>query len=281
MTVDTSSSEPSPPRWKWFFAYNGSYSDVYDLHIRVMVRSAMANTSLDPHFLYAGPPDNSILPFLEGQGVKIIRHSPSILPDLERTKAKFPHYPLHIATGAFMRIDVPAICRDLGYDDEAVLYTDCDVMFVRDIPRERHESYLRPTIFSCAPQFVKTDRDDINSGVLVLNVEALLEELSGLKRFIATGDRLNDELVTGGFDQGALRTYFRSKWNDLPLEYNWKPYWGINEDTLILHFHGPKIPHIRSLMNGQTKGINQRRQDLFACDPGAYRHYLAKAEEYM
>jgi hypothetical protein len=107
---------------KWFFAYDGFRSRKYDLHIRVMVRSAMANTSLDPHLIYSGDRDHPLVSFAEDHGVRVIHHQPSILADLERIKAKVPDYPLGPATGTFLRIDLPLICRDLGYDDQFVLF---------------------------------------------------------------------------------------------------------------------------------------------------------------
>ena len=69
---------------KWFFAYDGFRSRKYELHIQVMVRSAMANTSLDPHLIYFGDRDNPILSFAEEHGVRVIHHQPSILADLQR-----------------------------------------------------------------------------------------------------------------------------------------------------------------------------------------------------
>ena len=34
--------------------------------------------------------------------------------------------------------------------------------------------------------------------------------------------------------------YINEGLNKLPLEYNWKPYWGINNEAKIIHFHGIK-----------------------------------------
>jgi hypothetical protein len=271
-----------PSRWKWFFAYNGSYSDTYDFHIHLMIRSALANTSLDPHLIYFGPPDDPILSFAEGHGVKIIHHEPSILTDLERIHAKFPHFPLHIATGAYLRIDGPFICSDLGYTDEFVLYTDCDVVFLHDIPEASTESFLRPTLFSCAPQTSQTDwENDLNSGVMVMNVANMRESFPSFKRFITSGDTLNYELFERGqFDQTAYRRFYASQWDKLPLEYNWKPYWGFNEDALIVHFHGPKIPHVRAMINGETIPLLEVWTRLFQLDPDSYLEYLAQFERY-
>jgi hypothetical protein len=40
-------------------------------------------------------------------------------------------------------------------------------------------------------------------------------------------------------------------WDDLPLELNWKTYWGLNRDAAILHFHGPK-PYNRAALREEV-----------------------------
>jgi len=37
-----------------------------------------------------------------------------------------------------------------------------------------------------------------------------------------------------------VRRFLGVKWNYLPPEYNWKPYWGDFSSAKIIHFHGPK-----------------------------------------
>lgn len=263
---------------KWFFAYNGLRSVKFDTHIKVMIRSALANTSLEPHLLYFGDRTNPILAFLEDHGVKVIHHTPSILPDLERIATKFPDYRLGNATGAFMRIDLPRVCRDLGYGDQFILYTDLDVVFLREIPDAADpstEPFMRPTLFSCAPETSQTDWSNMNSGVMVMNVDSLCEDFPAFKRYLTSGDTLYHV-----FDQKAYRLHYTSKWDKLPLEYNWKPYWGFNEDALIVHFHGPKIHQVRAIMDGKTDRIPEVLIGLFKRDPEAYDRYLAVVEEY-
>ena len=45
---------------------------------------------------------------------------------------------------------------------------------------------------------------------------------------------------TGIFDQGYLNDVCWDDFEVLPLEYNWKPYWGTNDNAIIVHFHGLK-----------------------------------------
>jgi hypothetical protein len=266
---------------KWFFAYNGLRPRKFDLHIRAMVRSAVANTSLDPHLLYFGDPDNPIVSFAEGHGVRVIPHSPSILADLERTRAKFPDFHLQGASGAYLRIDLPCVCSDLGFDDQFVLYTDCDVVFLRDLPQAPSESFLEPSVFSVAPETSQTDWTNMSSGVMIMNLVSLLEDFPSFKRFITSGDNLYYEFFKrGAFDQRAYALHYASKWDKLPLEYNWKPYWGYNEDAVIVHFHGPKIPQVREIIQGNYDRIPDVMINLYERNPDSYKSYLAHLEEY-
>lgn len=269
-------------RWKWFFAYNGSFSTTYDEHIEIMVRSARANTSLDPHMIYCGPAGNPIIPVVERLGVKVIRRRPRILPELQRIKDRFPDYPIDTASGAYLRIDLPLICRELGYTDEFVLYTDCDVVFMRDIPAPEVEGYLRPELFACAPQTSQTNWADMNSGVMVMNVSKNLDEYEAFTRFITSGDTLYHDLWKGGaFDQKAYRLYYDpTRWDQLPLEYNWKPYWGMNARAFIVHFHGPKIPQVRDVFNGGTGYMQPDVRALYDSAPDAYGRYIRWFEAY-
>jgi hypothetical protein len=139
-----------------------------------------------------------------------------------------------------------------------------------------------PTLFSWAPELSVTDWVNMNAGVMVMNVVTLLEDLPAFRDFITAGDTLYYELYrNGSYDQMAYSLYYdASKWDKLPVEYNWKPYWGFNEDALIVHFHGPKIPQLRDIMKGKTHHLPEILTEHFQSDPDSYRAYLARAEEY-
>lgn len=42
------------------------------------------------------------------------------------------------------------------------------------------------------------------------------------------------------YDQGYLNDYCYSSLTKLPLQLNWKPYWGYSDKAEIVHFHGMK-----------------------------------------
>jgi hypothetical protein len=266
--------------WKWFFAYNGEHASFFDAHIEIMLRSAREHTSLQPHLLYHGNRDHPVLSLMERYGVTVIHHTASVLPDLERIKAKFPDYAIKLASGTFLRIDVPLIVQRLGYTDEFVFYTDVDVVFQHDLPPVASEPFLRPAYFSCAPERYQAGTN-MNAGVMVMNVNSLAADHGPFKDFITAGDTLYHELFEQGpFDQQAYRLYYEGRWDRLPPEYNWKPYWGFNEDARIVHFHGPKIPQVQRALRGEQSHMSNDVEDLYKGDPGSYERYLERFERY-
>ena len=114
---------------KWFFALSeASLSDdnLYANCIRVAVLSAKKNTSLIPFFLYDGS-ENGFIEEMRNLGVNIIYHRTSLYNEIVSANPDDRLF-IRIATGAFLRIDIPIIEKN----DEFVLYTDCDVMFLKD-----------------------------------------------------------------------------------------------------------------------------------------------------
>ena len=93
-------------------------------------------------------------------GVTIIHHQVSIGQYFKRHAT--PDYLLLIALGAYLRTDIP----DIEREDEMVLYTDCDVLFLREptVPS------VIPHYFSCAPEFDPSDYNAINTGVMWMNL---------------------------------------------------------------------------------------------------------------
>ena len=121
----------------------------------------------------------------------------------------------------------------------------------------------------------------MNAGVMVMNVAKLHDDYPAFREFITSGDTLYYELFKKGlYDQMAYRTHYASQWDELPLEYNWRPHWGFNDRAVIVHFHGPKIWHARNLMEGRTASIREGAINLFRRDPDAYKRYLAYVDKY-
>lgn len=253
---------------KWFFALSeaslGHPDHDWPQLIRVAVRSARERTRLRPHFLYDGPP-NEFTAELEQMGVTVVWHCVSYLGNIrarwEQIGLPFDAMRLAIIAGAYLRTEIPLI----ETDEEYVLYTDCDVMFLADPEIER----FRPDFFACAPQRYPDQPEDMNSGVMVMNVPAMRHEAANFFHFI-----VNNFERFGAYDQDALREYYAGRYEALPLELNWKPYWGLNGEARIVHFHGPKPDAARRLTEHPEYPAPAIWRELYNENPEAYREYV-------
>ena len=244
---------------KWFFALSEaslSSDELYANCIRAAVTSARERTTLVPHFLYDGG-ENPFLEELRSQGVEIIRHRSVLYDHIVEDRPDDKHF-IRIASGAFLRMDLPLIEHDAEY----VLYTDCDVMFLRN-PELGHS---RPTFFSAAPEFKQGDYGNMNSGVMFINVPNMRAIHDELIQYV----RESKISSFGSYDQRVFRTFFRDRYDRLPETLNWKPYWGINEGAEIIHFHGPKPPHVRALLNGTGDQLPETIKALYYQAPPYY-----------
>ena len=147
---------------RWFFALNENSPGFWDYVnlVQVAVHTARKHTTLDPVCIYDGE-ENELTAWLQAATVTVIRRT-TFLSGI--TLQLCP-----IARGAFLRFEIPGICRERGWTDEFALYTDCDVMFQRDVvPLLRP---LRPRFFAAAPESDQTS-SQMNSGVMLMNVPA-------------------------------------------------------------------------------------------------------------
>lgn len=246
---------------KWYFASNDR-SHKYDELIKAAVRSALKNTTLNTYFIYDGKP-NDLTQWLEKHNVKIIYHRCNFYDELE----KYYNDPmaLIIASGAFLRCDIPLIEQQ----DDYVLYTDCDVIFNKDI---NFVDIPNPEYFACSQEANKDDWDCFNTGVMLMNVKKLRETYEDFKNYIV---KHLPELYT--FDQTAYQFFYgREKLTTLPEIYNHKPYWGIDKNAVIIHYHGPK----------PTDFINCKKLNtacykvLYNKSPKGYDYYLKLFQQY-
>lgn len=240
---------------KWYFASN-SDSKLYEPLIKAAVESALKNTTLEPHFLYDGKPDE-LTEWLENRGVKVIYHRVSFYDVLKKAYSKND---LYIPAGAYLRCEIPTIEND----DMVVLYTDCDVLFLKDV---NEENAPHPEYFACSSQFKKTDFVDFNTGVMFMNVKKLAESYDEFVQFIRKNVGKFDVL-----DQSAYQQFYGVKNEPLDVKFNHKPYWGVDEQAVILHYHGPKPVHFET--DEKLKNFHPVYYDLYKKNPPAYDYYL-------
>lgn len=203
------------------------YSKMYEVAVLSLIKT---NPNIQPYLIFDGN-DVEFENKMINLGVKVIKHKSFFSNELlihykdERIQS--------VALGAFLRIDIPLICRKENIDCEYYLYTDNDVMFINDISDILE---LKPKYFSCAGEFSKSfTYFGLNSGVMWVNKQQMENDYELFVDFIK--NNLNKFNV---FDQDAYKQFYNEKIEELPYKYNYKPYWGIDKNISIIHFHGPK-----------------------------------------
>lgn len=266
------------PPLKWFFALNQSSRnfDQYAELAKVAVHTAQRHTRLQAHFLYDGEP-NALTAWMERRGVRVLAcrsvfHAElaAIARDKQRPLA------LSIGSGALLRLEIPRLTQALHINDRFVLYTDVDVMFTGAC--EAALQRMRPRYFAVAPEgFDIKFPEAINSGVMLMNLPALRRVDADFHRFI----RANFDDISQYYDQRAYKRFFgretqgRARWDSLPMEYNWKPYWGDNDAARIIHFHGAKPGHRAQLRAGTANAVVKRHAS------GAFDAYCARWDQAL
>jgi hypothetical protein len=254
---------------KWFFCWcedtdfrtDHNWRDL----IRVSVESARRSTTLEPNFIYDGEPSDFTAE-LSAEGVNVIFHRLSFTNAISDHCPSDTHWQA-VARGAFLRFDIPLVAEN---DDEFVLYTDADVIFQSD---PTLTGYV-PTFLAAAPQIARGAKGDMNSGVMLLN----LKTFRNIQKYLISFTRANLHL---GLDQDILREFVSQDYLLLPDIYNWKPYWGINRDAPILHWHGPKPEAIGGLLDGSNRRTHDSWQALFEKDPNSYAYYFYAHQELL
>jgi len=246
---------------KWFFGFNEQtdWFDNYFRYIKCAVNSAQKNTTLEPHFLYDGLP-NELTKWLVCRGVAI--HSVRSR-FYELFRKRLPLAGFKVASGAYLRAEIP----DLE-PDPFVLYTDCDVMFTGDVSELEK---LRPKHLACAPELEQNNWTYFNSGVMLMNTDAMLAKMPQFERIV----RGSNVAILSKYDQETYNQLYKGRWDRLPIEYNWKPYWGYNKDARIVHFHGIKVENIERVIRGEK--VQPIQQQLYDKDPEAYKGYYGLA----
>jgi len=248
---------------KCYFACNDR-SHAYDPLIKALVTSAIKNTTLDMYCIYDGKP-NDLTEWLEERNVHIIYHRSNFYDAMEN------HYASNLkglitASGTFLRCDIPM----LETQDDYILYVDCDVIFIKDIDFSKIE---KPEYFACAQEFDKNDYTNFNAGIMYMNIKNLRATYEEFKNYITNN---LDKLYT--FDQTAYQFFYgREKLTILPEIYNHKPYWGVDENAVIIHYHGPKPYDFESLF----KLAQNPARILVDKSPEGYIYYLKLFKEYL
>lgn len=264
---------------KWFMALNSRESSIkhstasarYEFMALAALASAKKNApQLEPHLIYNGLP-NQFTDRVRELGCELIFHQLSVQSLIDSVSDDFKAWK-HISRGALLRIDIPNIVDC----DEVVLYTDVDVIFLKD------PSAFVPSVntFALAPEQDVHDygQTNINSGVMFLNPRNVRSIFDELKMRYALS--INEICRWGYFDQEIIRFFLNGKWEKLHQFFNWKPYWGIHEDAVIIHFHGPK-PFDCDLETSLLQHEGEVYKRLYGLNSDAYQYYLSIWKHYF
>jgi hypothetical protein len=282
---------------KWFFAFNQISEQSYGDFARVAVLSARQNTKLEAFCLYDGVPCD-LTCWLEAHGVTILpAHFRFARWWQETAERRSLPSMARIALGAFLRFELVEVMARERLNDNFAFYTDCDVIFARD--PEPLLAALKPHFFAVAPETFPHKRLHMNSGAMWLNCYTLRSENPPFFEF---AEKHMEQAWSSSYDQGIYRAYFNPphkwawkmgipdrlfyavmsrlplktwKWDDLPLELNWKPYWGENDDAAIIHFHGLKPTQRAALERGELP------PNIAAMHTPAWEKYAAQWENWL
>jgi hypothetical protein len=227
---------------RWFLGlnYDAPHFAAYAQMAQAAVLSVPAEAGLRAHLLFDGP-ECELTEWFRTRGGEVIFRESYLKPHLRAASAHpaTPHALSHGA-GVYLRVEIPDLLRERGWDDETVLYTDCDVLFT---PRFRIADLPAPThAIACGPDFDRSNEDVFNSGFMLIHLP-LWRPLHERFKAFAIEDLPN---AIGGreWDQYSFKMFFGRNYQKLYPIWNWKPYWGENPDARVLHFHGPK-PFLR------------------------------------
>lgn len=223
---------------RWYFAIDeqGAAGEAGDL-AKLAVISSRLCPGLEPRLLYHGA-RGALTEWMDRHGVMVIDAAPPCLDAMAAATARgtFRAYSL----GHWLRLAIPLI----DHDAEFVLYTDCDIAFLRPIDF----GAIRPNLFAAGPEFAPDRWDYFNSGVMVLNMAAMRAVQRSFEAVIRT--RLDEDNGAHFDDQVALNEAFAGHWSRLDPGLNAKPYWPHDAGAGILHFHGPKLGGMGAIATG-------------------------------
>ena len=253
----------------WYFACNANALRHGFDQIQIAVLSARRSTKLRPILILDLPePAEDLRPrldWLARHGVEIIRHRATchaIISDHFGPEAD-------IFSGHWLRCDIPL----LETIEDYVLYTDIDVLFRKDVAL----SAVKPRYLACAPEFDQDVFSYFNSGVMIMNVPALARTLRHFKDCLVA----NLPAIRPYEDQKVFNAAYAGRWDRLPNTWNWKPYWGFNDEAAIVHFHGPKIGMVARLIDGCREGFDDEYVRLYTINPDGYERYHEEAKHIL
>lgn len=256
---------------KWYFCMERRGLLRFENCIRVALHSCRKYTSLKPVCVWYDEEYQIPVNFhemLERYGVEIVLGRGLIYQMAQSQGDSIKVALNHAVAGSYLRYEIPFIENE----DEFVFYADVDVIFQSELDF----SNIKPRFFAAAPEFNRGNYGYINSGIMVMNMENMRQTFQGYAEVVLSRMRAG---FCVGTDQGDLNAFYFHEWNRLDEIYNWKPYWGVNPDAKIIHFHGPKPDDYVFLMKGTQQ--NDLWKSMIDVSREGYAHYTRLFLETM
>lgn len=246
---------------KLFFCTNSA--SMLTLSKRLLFKaidSALATSFFEVFLVYDGVVSELDL---GGREVCVIEHRHRLHDVLVNTSRRDVPGFNTIITGTFLRTEIPFLCARRGFVDDFALYCDYDVLFCKTDFSGLLD--IRPEIAAVAPESCQDDFSFFNTGVMLMNLKSLLRD----DRIIRSHILKNVDRNLPVFDQSMYNRLYGLRLSRLPVEYNWKPYWGVNLDAKIIHFHGAKPVSVEPPERYVLEEVKEIRER----DIDGYNHY--------
>ncbi|MBE3138203.1 MAG: hypothetical protein IMZ63_00125 [Actinobacteria bacterium] len=218
------------------------FKEFHDMAV-ALINSVRMNTQLELYCLYLGT-NETFIKDMKNRGITTVQPYIPYKEHILKSNVSIGVWKTpDMWSAAFLRFEVINACKFLSIEDKYVWYLDTDTflqhhpVFLEDVP-----------MLAASVEFIKDDWGLYNTGVLQLNVKNITESYKDLIEFsIKNNFRVKKSVV----DQGILNVFYEGKFTKLPIEYNWKTYWGLNPDAYVVHFHGLKPEDIRNYPKGR------------------------------
>lgn len=242
---------------KCYFALSDDVteSDSYYAMFMCALESARKNTSLDLHCLYDfrktvsdNIEDDRMYTLLKQYNVTI--HLTSIDFEKELCNVYTDDYlkECNVTKSSLYSRFLRFMLGDVEKDDAYIFYADTDIIFLKDFNIDTFAEL--PESVGVCPEFTNNySYSNFNAGIMLIKLDSYRKAKEQLITFLKNGIKAPTECC----DQGYLNLLYKKNFIRMNNCYNWKPYWGINEDAVIIHLHGLKP----TLEEGQAPGYQQ------------------------
>ena len=160
--------------------------------------------------------ERQLVDLYEAAQAKTMSRAHAMVEGERRQEARLPLLSSSsVFASAFLRLDI----SQMGFVDEFVLYTDADVVFLRDLTLVELQ---RPSVLACAPEDQFSVPFPCNSGVMTLNLPVLSITWPQAVDFMLRNhtERGIGWYRRGFVDQGVLNSIYEGQMQSLPAELN-------------------------------------------------------------